>query len=119
MENTQNGKKTKSAPKRQTYASLRIRRETKRQIAITMEAINKKDYGRRIHAEDFLSLALSLVSPVHLEQLRESSLTNSDRLERDFRSYVSEHGPITRDEYLGKRLSGEIAAPHNKNSLTT
>ncbi|MCP0621797.1 hypothetical protein KU644_23890, partial [Salmonella enterica subsp. enterica serovar Kentucky] len=73
-----------------------------------LERINKKDLGRRIRAEDYLGLAMSLVTDDHLEKLRESSLTNADRLERDFREYVAQHGPITRDEYLGKRLTGEL-----------
>lgn len=119
MENTHPEKK-KAAPRRPSYASLRIRRETKRQIAASLDAINKKDFGRRVRAEDYLALALSLITPQHLEQLHEASLSNADRLERDFRAFVAEHGPISRDEYLGKRLNGEAgASPNPKIQLTT
>ncbi len=117
---TQIEKKTKQSQKKPSYAALRVRRETKRQIVTHLETLNKKDFGRRVRAEDYLSLALSLVTPEHLEQLREASLTNSDRLERDYRAYVTEHGPISRDEYLGKRLNGGLDAPPKiKNPLTT
>ncbi len=83
----------------------------KRQIEVELERINKKDLGRRVRAEDYLTLALGLVTPKHLEQLQEESLTNADRLERAFRAYVAEHGSISKDEYLGKRLNGEIQPP--------
>jgi hypothetical protein len=109
---TQLEKKPKQAKKGTSYAALRVRRELKRQIEVDLERINKKDLGRRVRAEDYLALALKLVTPQHLEELRETSLTNADRLERDFRAYVAEHGSIPRDEYLGKRLSGEIQ-PHS------
>jgi hypothetical protein len=91
-----------------TLKGLRIRRETKRLIEADLEKVNKKDFGRRIRTEDYLTLALSLVTPQHIDKLREASLTNADRLERDYRTYITKHGPISRDEYLGKRLSGEI-----------
>jgi hypothetical protein len=96
-----------------------VRRETKRQIFSALESINKKDLGRRVRAEEFLALALSLITPTHLDQLQ-SSLTNADRLERDYRDYVAQHGPLSRDEYLGKRLTGEIPPPRkNENLLNT
>ena len=104
----QNEKKAKLANKKPTFAALRVRRETKRQIETDLERLNKKDLGRRLRIDDYLTLALSLVTPQHLSTLQEASLTHSDRLERDFRAYTSEHGVISRDEYLGKRLTGEI-----------
>lgn len=108
METVQSEKKPKPPQKKASYAALRVRREIKRQIEADLERINKKDLGRRVRAEDYLGLALSLVTPHHLERLQESSLTNADRLERDFRAYTTKHGPISRDEYLGKRLAGDI-----------
>lgn len=89
---TQTEKKPKQAKKGPLHAALRVRRELKRQIEGDLERINKKDFGRRVRAEDYLAFALSLVTPQHLEELREASLTNADRLERDFRAHVAEHG---------------------------
>lgn len=117
MENAVIEKKPKPSPKKPSYAALRIRRETKRQIECDLERINKKDLGRRIRAEDYLTLAVSLITPQHLETLQEASLTNADRLERDFRAYAAEHGAISRDEYLGRRLTGEIPPPKVAGSI--
>lgn len=118
METMQTEKKIKvAAPKRPTYASLRIRRETKRLIESALERVNKKDLGRRIRAEEYLALALNLVTPQHLAQLQETSLSNRDRLERDYRVYVSRNSPISQDEYLGKILSGEINPAINRSVI--
>jgi hypothetical protein len=108
---TQSEKKQKSAQKRPQFASIRIRRELKKQIQSDLDRVNKKDFGRRVRAEDYLSLALGLVSAVHLDELKERTLSNADRLERDYRAFVTKHGHLPKDEYLGKRLSGEIQAP--------
>lgn len=107
----QTEKKGKTAPKKALYAAVRVRKELKRQIEIGLQRLNKKDLGRRIRTEDYLGLALTLVTDQHIAELQEASLSNSDRLERDYRAYTAEHGPITRDEYLGRRLSGDLATP--------
>lgn len=103
-------KRAKSGQKKPSYTALRVRREIRRQLSDYLDAANKKDFGRRVRADEILSLALSLITPQHLQQLQEAALSNSDRLERDFRAYTAEHGAISRDEYLGKRLNGEIVA---------
>lgn len=108
---TQSEKKQKSAQKKPQFASIRIRRELKKQIQSDLERVNKKDFGRRVRAEDYLSLALSLVTTAHLDELKERTLSNADRLERDYRVFISKHGHLSKDDYLGKRLSGEIQAP--------
>ncbi len=125
MEPSKTEKKTKTIPKKQVFAALRIRKELKRQIEIELDNANKKDFGRKIKAEEYLALAISLMTPSQLLTLREASLTNADRLERDYRKYLTDNGPISRDEYLGKILNGEIssknstAAQPNTNLKTT
>lgn len=93
----------------QIYTSVHMRKETKKRVSSDLARINKKDFGRNIRADDYLALAVSLITPEHIQQLQESSLSHADRLERDYRSYVLKFGPISKDEYLGKRLNGEIA----------
>lgn len=118
----QTEKKGKTAQKKVVYVAIRVRKDLKRQLESNLERINKKDFGKRVRAEDYLALALSLATPQHIDALQETSLTHADRLERDYRTYVAEHGPMLGDEYLGKRLAGEIANPSSlnaKNSLTT
>lgn len=61
-----------------------------------------------IRAEEYLALAVTLIAPEHILQLQEGSLSHADRLERDYRAYVAQFGAVSKDEYLGRRLSGEI-----------
>ncbi|MBI2712252.1 MAG: hypothetical protein HYX41_05245 [Bdellovibrio sp.] len=90
--------------------SLRVRKETRRKIIAELARINRKALGRPLYIDDFLAFAISLISPEHIEKLQESSLSNADRLERDYRAYITQIGPISKDEYLGKRLNGEIGS---------
>lgn len=93
-----------------SYTTIHTRKETKKKIAADLGKINKKDFGRTIRADEYLALAVSLITPEHIQRLQDSSLSNSDRLERDYRTYVAQFGHISKDSYLGKRLSGEIKA---------
>lgn len=107
MENNSIEKKSKSS-KPTGYTSIHTRKETKKRITADLARINKKDFGRVIRAEEYLALAVTLITPEHILQLQESSLSNADRLERDYRKYLAQFGPISKDDYLGKRLSGQI-----------
>jgi hypothetical protein len=110
--------KAKPKAKSSSYSALRIKKETKRKIFGDLAQINKKDFGKRVRPEAYIALAISLVRPEHLTQLQETSLSNADRLEMDYRKFVSEHGPISKDEYLGKRLRGE-ATPESRSDERT
>lgn len=110
MDNQSTDKKQKAASKPSAYAALRVKKETRRRVLQTLQQVNKKDFGRKVRADQVIALGQSLLRPEHLQSLQESSLSHSDRLERDYRAYVTKHGAISKDEYLGRRLSGEIAA---------
>lgn len=102
----------KNKPKTTTSA-IRVKNETKRKILSELAKINRKDFGKKVRVEHFISLAISLIEPKHLKDLQERTLTYADRLERDYRAYTAKHGPISKDEYLGKRLSGELSASND------
>lgn len=106
MDSNTNDKKVKTM-KPTAHAALRVRKETRKRVLADLGRVNKKDYGKKVRADDYLSLAVSLIQPEHIQKLQEGSLSNADRLDRDYREYVSKHGFISKDEYLGKRLSGE------------
>jgi len=108
MENSVNEKKAKSS-KPNGYASLRIKKEIKKRIMSDLARINKKDYGRKVDLSEYLDLLMGLFTLEHICQLQEGSLSNADRFEREYREYIANNGPMPKDEYLGKRLSGEIA----------
>jgi hypothetical protein len=106
MDTVQTEKKPKAKTK-STTAPLRVRHETRRKILSEIAKANKKDFGRRVKPDDLIALALSLLEPRHLKDLQEATLSNSDRLEREYRAYIAKNGPISKDAYLGKRLQGE------------
>lgn len=115
MENQSNEKKVKSV-KSSPHSSIRVRKDTRKRVLAELARINKKDFGKKVRTDELISLAVGLVAPEHFRVLQEASLSNADRLERDFRTYVAKHGPISKDEYLGKRLRGEIESEKSSTS---
>lgn len=108
MESSTNGSEKKPRPSKQTQSvSLNIRRETRKRIQTELARANKKDYGRTVSADDYIAMAIGLMTPEHIKQLQEASLSNADRFERDYRRYVATAGHISKDAYLGLRLKGE------------
>ena len=112
MDTISNEKKPKAKSKTTTSA-LRVKHETRKRILAELVKLNKKDFGRRVRPDDLISFAISLIEPKHIQALQEKSFSNADRLDRDYRSYIQKNGTISRDEFLGKILSGEI----NKSSM--
>lgn len=116
MEINSNEKKPKSA-KPSAHGAIRVRKETRKRVLSELARINKKDFGKKVRVDEYLSLAVSLVTSEHIQKLQEGSLSNADRLERDYKTYFAEHGFISKDVYLGKRLSGEIPIPNDFSSF--
>ena len=92
--------------------SLRVKRETKKKIQAELATLNRKDFGRAVTTDDYVALAITLLRPEHLEQLKERSLSNKDRMEKRYREYCAEHGKASKDEFLGVLLGmGASSAP--------
>lgn len=109
MDTSNTEKKAKQASKStNTYATLRIKKDTRKRAVSDLKKVNEKKFGRKLRMDEYVAFALDLVSDDHRRELQNSKLTHQDRLNRDYDAYVAEHGMITKDEYLGKRLSGEI-----------
>lgn len=89
---------------------LRVKRETKRRVLSELARVNKKDFGRKVRADELIALALSLVEPKHLTELQERSLSNADKLDRQYQDYIKAHGSISKDAFLGKLLAGDIGS---------
>lgn len=85
--------------------NLRVRRETKKKIQTELAAINRKEFGRKVTADDYVQLAISLVKPEHLGSLKERTLSNKDRLEQRYQDYCAAHGKVTKDEFIGTLLA--------------
>lgn len=114
MENVSEVKKPKSPKK--SASSIRVRPDTRKKLILELSKANKKDFGRRIKPDDLISLGLSLIEPEHIKGLQEKSLSNADRLDRDYRLYVQKNGPISKDEYLGLLLSPNAAKSETQNA---
>jgi len=95
--------KPKSKP---TTDYIRIRRETKKRILSELTTINRKDLGKPVTPDQYISLAISLLTSEHIEQLKNQSLSNKDRLETQHKKYCVEHGKVTMDEFIGILLTG-------------
>ena len=85
--------------------NVRVRRETKKKILTDLAQLNKKDFGRKLTVDDYVQLAISLIRPELLEQLKEQSLSNRDRMELKYKEYCSKNGKISKDEFIGLLLA--------------
>ena len=116
MENTTTSKKDqKQAAKKTAHASIRVSKPTGKVVQTALEQINRKDFGKSVKPDALIARAMSKLTQQDIKELQECSLSNQDRFERDYASYCGEHGKISKDEYLGKRLSGEISAQPKSN----
>ena len=89
---------------------LRLRRETKKRIQAELAKINKKDFGKKVRCDELIGTALSLLTERHIKELQDGSMTNSDRLEIQYRDYIKKHGATSKDDFLGKILLGNGAS---------
>lgn len=107
MDNTIETNEAKKAGRKATGVSIMVRRETRRKLNKIMRDINKKEYGRDLEVDDFIEQAISLFGASEIQSLQEKSLSNSDKLTRQYKEYVSKHGATSWDAFLGKLLEME------------
>lgn len=115
MENIETKKVVKSLKKKSSSSALRVHNDTKRALTAELTKINKKDFGRKVKVDQLLKLLLTLIKPEHIKGLQEQSLANADRLEMQYREFVKRNGDISKDEFLGKILSGEVTISNLEN----
>ena len=96
--------------------AIRVKKETKKKIQSLLLAINKKDFGRKVKSDDLIGVALNLLTKEHQTKLQESSFTNKDRLEMQFKEYQLSNGKVSKDEFIGLLLSGKIELKKDSNS---
>ena len=113
MENQNAQKPVKKAA---TASSLRVKPETRKRFLSELVKVNKKSYGRKVRADQLLSLLLTLVRPEHIQQLQQGSLSNSDRLEMRYREHVKKFGPVSKDEFLGLLLTEKSSKSEHENA---
>ncbi|MBO9668533.1 MAG: hypothetical protein J7501_17175 [Bdellovibrio sp.] len=59
------------------------------------------------HAE-LIQLGLSLIEAKHLDELKEKSLSEKDRLSLAHEEYQKTNGKITLDQFIGKLIRKEV-----------
>ena len=94
--------------KEKEFASVRVKTETRDRVLAVVDRLNEKELGRKVIPDDVIALAVTLLKSEHLEQIQGATLSNFDRLESDYREFVRKNPGVSKDEYLGKRISGEI-----------
>ena len=115
MEGMDTVKKAKTAAKVAKTEPVRVAKETRRRILSDLARLNKKEHGRQVRADDLIALALTLVTPEHHTQLQDATLSNADRLQRRYLAYIKDHGAISKDAFLGKLLSENLAQKSSSN----
>ena len=120
MSEIENEKKLKRVNVKSQFVSIRVTPETKKKILRDLQRINKeKEFGRRIRSDAYIALAIELFEPKHFEKLKESSMTNHDRLELAFQSFSKETGSNSKDEFFGLLLKGQLSETNGNSSLNS
>ncbi len=100
----------KSQSKSQSkFASIRISRETQKRLDRVLALTNKKTMGRKIRADQVLSLAVELIAEEHIKMLQGRSLTNEDRMEALRQKFIETRGAISKDQWLGFAMTAELS----------
>ena len=119
METTEQKKVAKPVVKKSNTTALRVSNETRRKVLSELSKANKKTFGRTIKPDQLIALALSKVTQSDIVELQEKSLSNQDRMEKAYREYIAKNGAISRDEFIGKMLTGEVAKSSFENSANS
>jgi hypothetical protein len=107
-------KKTKTSDKKYNYSTIRVRRDFAKKFNTELDKINEKKHGRRVRGDELIAHLLTFLTNEGRRALQEATMSNQDQFERDYLEYCSTHQKISKDEYLGKRLSGELPPPRHQ-----
>lgn len=98
-------KKTQQKTLSDSTVPIRVRKSTSKLITSLVKKANQKKMGRRIKSDDLIALLLTKMTTEDLETLKDLSLSNADRLEKQYRDFVKNNGSIKKDEFIGILLS--------------
>ncbi len=117
MDTTDTKKQIKKPTPKVSTTGIRVSKEIRKDIARLLETINKKQFGKKIKVAQLIELAIKLINDDHIKELQQTSLTNADKIEMQYRDYVRQNGPISKDEYMGKLhelMLGQMSKPTAK-----
>jgi hypothetical protein len=101
MSETENSPIIKKSGPKSRYEAIEVSKETKKKILTNVAILNRKELGKPVTPDEYLAFAVSLVTSEHLEQLKNQSLTNQDRLQVKYREYCKSHGKVSMDNFIG------------------
>jgi len=110
MEQMKNENVTKQVKKKSQFSAVRLAQPTQKKLTQLLSKINKKSFGKRVKNNELILLALSLITDAHVKTLQETSLSNADKLEMEYKAFVKANGHVTKDEFLGHLLNQNTAA---------
>ena len=84
--------------------AIRVHKTTAKNLKVILTKLNKKPLGRKVKPDDVIQKLLSLLSDEHLEEIKQSTLSNADRLEVAYQEYCKQNGQVSKDEYFGLLL---------------
>jgi hypothetical protein len=89
-------------------APIRVKQRTKTKLEQWLKQVNKDRVGRSIKADDLIWCGLALINDEHIAEIRDKALSNKDRMELLFQSFVKERRGAAREEFLGALLAGKL-----------
>ena len=92
MDQEQNDEE-KKLKKRTRITSIRVLKSTAKSIEQKVKELNKKPLGRNVQNDDLILKSLSLLEGKHLEEIKEATLSNADKLEIRFKEFCKELWP--------------------------
>ena len=101
--------KVASTKKTPSSMAIRIKSRSKDKIDAMIARVNKDRIGRRVKADDLICFGLNLLKEEHLEEIGTSLLSNKDKVEILFKKVSKEKRGITRDEFFGMLLDGQLS----------
>lgn len=87
---------------------MRIRRPTKAKLELLLRQANRDRPGRKVKVDDLVLFAVDLISEQHLAEICNRTLSNTDRIELAYRRMSKEKRGLTRDEFFGLVLNGNV-----------
>lgn len=89
---------------------IRVHKTTAKALKSILTKLNRKPHGRRVKHDDVIQKSLTLLNDEHLEEIKQSTLSNSDRLEMAYQEYCKQNGQVSKDEYFGLLLKQNLAS---------
>ncbi|PIP91033.1 MAG: hypothetical protein COV38_00430 [Bdellovibrionales bacterium CG11_big_fil_rev_8_21_14_0_20_38_13] len=83
---------------------IRVHKTTAKDLKSILTKLNRKPLGRKVKHDDVIQKSLTLLNDEHLEEIKQSTLSNSDRLDMAYQEYCKQKGQVSKDEYFGLLL---------------